>query len=304
MAGNVDLTQFLRRCRDRIDPESLGLPERGAYRRVPGLRREEVAQLAGVSTDYYIRLEQGRNITPSDSVLDAVADALRLDDAERTHLHDLVKAKPGRRARRAAPGVQRARPGLLRLLDSFNDHAAFILGKRGDILAINHLCRVLIADFDAMPYRERNLTRWIVLTPEARALYPDWEQIAAEMTAILRLAAGRYPDDARTAELVGELTMKSEHFRRWWDDHKVLTRTHGQKRFNHPLVGELTIDYQALTPPGEDGQTLFLYMPAPDRTSQEAWRLLADWNTPTAPDHNPEPDDSPSHSPSDDRSSL
>ncbi|TXS07950.1 helix-turn-helix transcriptional regulator, partial [Streptomyces sp. wa22] len=288
MAGNVDLTQFLRRCRDRIDPESLGLPERGAYRRVPGLRREEVAQLAGVSTDYYIRLEQGRNITPSDSVLDAVADALRLDDAERTHLHDLVKAKPGRRARRAAPGVQRARPGLLRLLDSFNDHAAFILGRRGDILAINHLCRVLIADFDAMPYRERNLTRWIVLTPEARALYPDWEQIAAEMTAILRLDAGRYPDDARTAELVGELTMKSEHFRRWWDDHKVLTRTHGQKRFNHPLVGELTIDYQALTPPGEDGQTLFLYMPAPDRTSQEAWRLLADWNTPTAPDHNPE----------------
>ncbi|MER6234284.1 helix-turn-helix transcriptional regulator [Streptomyces sp. NPDC001616] len=301
MAGNVDLTQFLRRCRDRIDPESLGLPERGAYRRVPGLRREEVAQLAGVSTDYYTRLEQGRSITPSDSVLDAIAEALRLDSAERTHLHDLVKTRPGRRARRAAPAVQRARPGLLRFLESFNDHAAFILGRRGDILATNHLCRVLIADFDAMPYRERNLTRWIVLAPEARALYVDWERIAAEMTAILRLDAGRHPDDARTAELVGELTMKSEHFRRWWDDHRVLTRTHGQKRFHHPLVGELTIDYQALNLPGEDDQTLFLYMPAGDRTSQEAWRLLADWNTP-APGRPQPADDAPS--PFDDRSSL
>ncbi|MFD5315673.1 helix-turn-helix transcriptional regulator [Streptomyces sp. NPDC127098] len=303
MAGNVDLSQFLRRCRDRVDPESVGLPPSGAYRRVPGLRREEVAQLAGVSADYYTRLEQGRDITPSDDVLDAVAQALRLDEAERSHLHDLVKVRPGRRARRAPPSVQRARPGLRRFVDSFHEHAAFVLGRRGDILATNHLCRILIADFDAMPYRERNLTRWIVLSPEARELYVDWARLAAEMTAILRLDAGRYPDDARTAELVGELTMKSEHFRRWWDDHRVLTRTHGQKRFNHPTVGALTIDYQALVPPGEEDQTLFLYMPAPDRASQEAWRLLADWNTP-AP-HRPEPDGAPRPpSPSDDRSSL
>ncbi|MCQ8187901.1 helix-turn-helix transcriptional regulator [Streptomyces rugosispiralis] len=302
MAGNVDLSQFLRRCRGRVDPQSVGLPERGAYRRVPGLRREEVAQLAGVSTDYYTRLEQGRNITPSDGVLDAVAGALRLDDAERAHLYDLVKARPGRRAGRTAPGVQRARPGLLRFLESFHEHAAFILGRRGDILATNHLCRVLIADFDAMPYRERNLTRWIVLSPEARELYADWERLAAEMTAILRLDAGRYPDDARTAELVGELTMKSTYFRGWWDDHRVLTRTHGQKRFNHPLVGELTIDYQALTPPGEEDQTLFLYMPAADRTSQEAWRLLADWNTP-APDRPRQDASARTPSASDDRNS-
>ncbi|MFJ4126518.1 helix-turn-helix transcriptional regulator [[Kitasatospora] papulosa] len=293
MAGN--LTRFLRRCRDRIDIESLGLPERSAYRRVPGLRRGGVVQLAGVSTDYSTRLEQGRSITPSDSVLDAIAEVLRLDGAERAHLYDLVKDRPGRRARRATPAVQRARPGLLRFLESFNDH------RRGDVLATNHLCRVLIADFDAMPYRERNLTRWIVLAPEACALYVDWEGIAAEMTAILRLDAGRHPDDARTAELVGELTMKSEHFCRWWDDHRVLTRTHGQKRFHHPLVGELTIDYQALNLPGEDDQTLFLYMPAEDRTSQEAWRLLADWNTP-APGRPQPADDAPS--PSDDRSSL
>jgi transcriptional regulator with XRE-family HTH domain len=289
MAGNMDLSQFLRRCRDRIDPESVDLPEHGAYRRVPGLRREEVARLAGVSSDYYTRLEQGRNITPSDSVLEAVAEALRLDDAEKEYLFDLVKARP-RLARGTPPTVQRARPGLLQFLDSFTDHAAFIVGRRGDILATNHLCRALMADFDAMPYRERNLTRWVLLSPEARELYVDWEQVAAEATAILRLDAGRHPDDTRTAELVGELTMKSEHFRHWWDDHRVLARTHGEKRFNHPLVGRLTITFQALAPPGDEDQTLFVSKPADDRTSREAWRLLADW---TAPGPEPDPGDAP-----------
>lgn len=192
MASNVDLSQFLRRCRARIAPESVGLPEGGAYRRVPGLRREEVAQLAGVSTDYYTRLEQGRNITPSDSVLNAIGEALRLDDAERAHLFDLAKPRPVK-TRGRAPAVQKARAGLLRFLDSFDNHAGFVLGRRGDVLATNHLCRALLADFDAMPYRERNLTRWIVLAPEARDLYADWEKIAAEMTAILRLDAGRHP---------------------------------------------------------------------------------------------------------------
>lgn len=277
MASNVDLSQFLRRCRARIAPESAGLPEGGAYRRVPGLRREEVARLAGVSTDSYARLEQGRNITPSDSVLEAISEALRLDDVERVHLFDLARPKPAK-ARRSAPAVQKARPGLRRFLDSIGDHSGFILGRRGDVLATNHLCRVLMADFDAMPYRERNLTRWIVLAPEAQELYVDWEKIAAEMTAILRLDAGRHPDDTRTAVLVGELTMKSEHFRRWWDDHKVLNRTFGQKRSRHPLVGPLTIDYQAFTMPGEEDQTLFLYIPAQDQASQEALRLLASWN--------------------------
>ncbi|MEU6787717.1 helix-turn-helix transcriptional regulator [Nonomuraea angiospora] len=281
MARNVDLGEFLRRCRAPICPESVGLPERGAYRRVPGLRREEVAQLAGVSTDYYPRLEQRRQISPSDSVLQAIAAALRLNDAERAHLFDLIRAKPVT-ARRSAPVVQRARPGLRRFLDSFTDHAAFILGRRGDVPATNHLCRVLLADFDAMPYRERNLTRWIILDEAARELYVDWETIAAEMTAILRLDAGRHPDDSRTAELVGELVgelaMKSEHFRRWWADHKVLDRTFGHKRFHHPLVGPLAIDYQAFTLPGESDQTVFLHMPAQDQVSQDAWRLLASWS--------------------------
>ncbi|MCI2420019.1 helix-turn-helix transcriptional regulator [Saccharopolyspora sp. K220] len=285
MPYNADLSDFLRSRRARIDPESVGLPERGAYRRVPGLRREEVAQLAGVSTDYYTRLEQGRQITPSGSVLDAIASALQLDTSERSHLFDLTRDRTAA-ARRQAPAVQKVRPGLRRLLDSYTDHAAFILGLRTDVLATNHLCRVLIADFDAMPRRERNLTRWMILDEAARELNTDWERIAAEATAMLRLDAGRYPDDTRTAELVGELTMKSESFRRWWADHKVLVRTFGQKRLRHPQVGDLTIDYQAFTMPGQDDQTLFVYLPAQDRQSQEAWRLLASWNAdPSAAEH-------------------
>jgi transcriptional regulator with XRE-family HTH domain len=206
MARNVELSEFLRRSRARITPESAGLPERGAYRRVPGLRREEVAHLAGVSTDYYTRLEQGRQITPSTGVLEAVASALRLDPAERAHLFDLAGSNSGS-ARRSAPVVQRVRPLVRRFLDSFTDQAGFILGRRTDVLATNHLARALLTDFEAMPARERNLARWILLDEAARSLYPDWEQIAAEMTAILRMDAGRHPDDTRTAELVGELAL-------------------------------------------------------------------------------------------------
>ncbi|MBE1588298.1 helix-turn-helix transcriptional regulator [Nonomuraea angiospora] len=273
MARNVDLSEFLRRCRARISPKSAGLPERGAYRRVPGLRREEVAQLAGVSTDYYTRLEQGRQISPTPGVLEAIAGALGMDDAERAHLFDLVRPQPA--ARRSPPQVQKVRSGLHRFLDSLTDQAAFVLGRRGDVLAANRLAKALLAG--AMPYRERNLTRWIILDPAARDLYVDWEKIASEMTAILRLDAGRHPDDTRTAELVGELSMKSEHFRRWWADHKVLNRSFGTKRFRHPVVGPLSIDYQAFTMPGTDDQTLFVYLPTDDQSSQDAWRLLASW---------------------------
>ncbi|MFE0629254.1 helix-turn-helix transcriptional regulator [Streptomyces sp. NPDC058864] len=278
MARNVELSEFLRQSRARITPESAGLPERGAYRRVPGLRREEVAQLAGVSTDYYTRLEQGRQISPSTGVLDAVAAALRLDAAERAHLFDLAGPRPGAARRRPAPAVQRVRPGMRRFLDSFVDQAAFVLGRRTDVLATNHLARALLADFDAMPVRARNLTRWILLDEAARSLYPDWEQVASEMTATLRLDAGRHPEDTRTAELVGELAVKSEHFRRWWADHKVFDRTHGNKRHHHPVVGDLTVEYQAFTMPGETDQTLFLYLPAQDQASQDAWKLLASWS--------------------------
>jgi hypothetical protein len=169
------------------------------------------------------------------------------------------------------------------MLDTWTDQPAFVLGRRGDVLATNALARALLADFDAMPYRDRNLTKWILLDPAARELYVDWAQIASEMVAILRLDAGAHPDDARTTELVGELTLKCPEFSKWWAQHKVLDRSWGHKRFHHPLVGPLEIDYEALHLPGDPDQTLFVYRaPDGDTRSAEALKLLASWNARTA----------------------
>lgn len=270
--------QYLRRRRSELQPADVGLTE-GASRRVKGLRREEVAGLAGLSADYYTRLEQGRNLSPSDSVLDALARALRLDPAGRAYLQHL--AHPTRGERREETAVQRVRPSMHAMLNGWTEQAAFVLGRRGDVLATNALTRALLADFDAMPYRERNLTRWILLDPSARELYLDWARIAAEMVAVLRLDAGAHPDDPRTTELVGELTVKSPEFAGWWSQRQVLLRTWGHKRFNHPVVGRLDIDYEALQLPGETDQTLFVYRaPDDDPHSQEAIRLLASWAAP------------------------
>lgn len=286
MALMPDFGEYLRRRRAELQPVDVDLPVT-AGRRVKGLRREEVAQLAGVSTDYYTRLEQGRDLSPSAAVLDALAAALELDDAGRAHLQHL--AHPARPARRQSRSVQRVRPTVQSMLDNWTDQPAFVLGRRGDVLASNALARALIADFDAMPYRERNLTRWILLDPAARDLYLDWAQIAAEMVAILRLDAGAHPDDPRTTELVGELTLNSPEFARWWSQHKVLDRTWGHKRFRHPIVGPLEIDYEALHLPGDPDQTLFVYRaPDGDQHSQQALRLLASWNATISTDDAPD----------------
>lgn len=271
--GADGLGDFLRASRAAVSPDDAGLPV-GPGRRVRGLRREEVARLAGVGVDYYTRLEQGRHSSPSETVVEALARALRLDDAGRAHLVDL--ARPHRR-RASPPSVQRVRPAVHQLLDSWVDHPAFVLGRRTDVLATNRLARALIADFDAMPVRERNKTRWTILDPAAREAYPDWEVVAAEVVGTLRLDAGRHPDDPRLGELVGELAVKSPEFRGWWADHRVDERTHGSKRMRHPLVGELTIHYEALALPGDDDQTLFVYSTEPSSPSAEALRLLAAW---------------------------
>jgi transcriptional regulator with XRE-family HTH domain len=273
--------EYLRQRRAELQPVDVGLPTT-PFRRVQGLRREEVAQLAGVSTDYYTRLEQGRDLSPSAAVLDALARALELDPAGRAHLQHL--AHPIRPARRRPTGIQRARPAVRSMLDSWADQPAFVLGRRGDVLATNALARALLADFDAMPYADRNLTKWILLDPAARELYVDWAQIASEMVAILRLDAGAHPDDRRTTELVGELILNSPEFPRWWAEHKVLDRTWGHKRFRHPVVGPLEIDYEALQLPGDPDQTLFVYRaPDGDTRSAEALKLLASWNAQTTP---------------------
>ncbi|MEV4561055.1 helix-turn-helix transcriptional regulator [Kitasatospora sp. NPDC049285] len=276
-----ELADFLRTRRARLAPEQAGLPADGRPRRVPGLRRDEVARLAGMSTEYYTRLEQGRATNPSEEVREALARALRLDAAEREHLADLL-ARPAV-ARRAPQSPQRVRPGLYLMLQTLESVPAFVIGRRTDVLAANRLAREVLTDFDALPATRRNLARYYLLEPEARERVGDWQRIAAETVAMLRLEAGRHPDDRRLADLVGELTLKSPEFSTWWHDHSVLRRTHGSKTYRHPLVGELRFSYESFAVPGDSEQTLCVYNPEPGSATAEALRLLADWTAPTAP---------------------
>lgn len=276
-----ELADFLKRARAAVDPARAGLPADDRVRRVPGLRREEVALLAGVSTDYYTRLEQGRRITPSSAVLDALARALNLDATGRAHLGDLV-GPPSPRKRRPAT-VQRVRPGLYQLLDSLEGSPAMILGRRTDVLATNRLARALIADFDRLPPRERNYARWMFLSPEARALFVDWDVQARTAVENLRLEVGSNPGDPTTQALVDELAAASDEFAQWWAQHRVYQRTYGSKRLRHPVVGELTVDYETFMMPGDPDQTLFVYTTEVGSPSREALNILNSW-TPAARD--------------------
>jgi transcriptional regulator with XRE-family HTH domain len=272
MGRQAELGEFLKSRRARIDPEALGVPNAGR-RRVPGLRREEVAQLAGVSMDYYVRLEQGRAAHPSESVLDAIARALELDDVERSHLHGL--ARPAQT--RPRPRPERVRPELRRLLDRLGGVPAFVLGRRMDILAWNRLAAALHADLDGLPPRERNIARLLFLDPASHDRYPEWRQVARETVGLLRRLAGRYPDDPRLAELIGELSMKSEPFRRWWAAGDVREKTHGRKLIRHPSVGELELDYETFALPDAPDQLLVTYTAAPGSPSETCLALLASW---------------------------
>jgi transcriptional regulator with XRE-family HTH domain len=271
VAVKEELREFLRSRRARLAPEAVGLDPGPGHRRVPGLRREELAQLAGVSVDYYVRLEQGRNTSVSTSVLDAIARALRLDDHETAHLFDLARPSA---ARRSQP--QRVRAGVRVLLDSL-ETPAFVLGRRLDVLATNRMARALLCDFDALPARERNHARWVFLNPDARERYADWEAVARDNVAVLRMDAGRHPDDDELSALIGELSIKSAEFAHWWAAHDVLRQTHGTKRYRHPVVGELTIFYEALPLPDDADQTLFVYSAEPGSPSSEALALLSSW---------------------------
>jgi transcriptional regulator with XRE-family HTH domain len=274
--GKTELRDFLRSRRARLTPEAAGLaPHRGG-RRVPGLRREEVAQLAGVSVDYYVRLERGRNLNVSEAVLDAVARALRLDDVERGHLFAL--ARPSRAQHRATP-PQRVRPGLYRVLDALGDIPALITGRRLDILAGNRMARALHTDFDALPHRERNMARYVFLDPAARKLYDDWPSVARSLVAILRVDAGRHPRDPQLAELIGDLSVRDDDFRRWWTDHDVLNNTHGTRLYHHPVVGNLTLDYEIFSPAGDEDQVIALHTAEPGSPSEQGLHQLARWVT-------------------------
>jgi transcriptional regulator with XRE-family HTH domain len=274
--ANRELADFLKRARSAVDPARAGLPADGRIRRVPGLRREEVALLAGVSTDYYTRLEQGRRITPSAAVLDAIARALDLGDTGRAHLGRLVGASPTRR--RSSRPVQRVRPGLYQLLDSLDGTPAMILGRRTDVLATNRAARVLFADFDAMPPRERNYARWMFTSEQARNLFADWSVQARTAVENLRLDFGGDPHDPAVIELVDELSAASAEFRMWWAKHRVFQRTYGTKRLRHPVVGDLSVDYETFTMPGDAEQTLFVYLAEAGSPSRDALNLLLSWS--------------------------
>lgn len=272
-----ELGVFLRRARASRDPEQTGLFPDRRVRRVPGLRREEVALLAGVSTDYYTRLEQGRQVTPSTQVMDALIRALDLDDAGQAYLRTLVNAA-GTPASRARPTVQRVRPGLYQLLDSLASQPALILGRRTDILASNTLARALFADFEAMPAKHRNYARWMLLDDDARSLFSDWEEQARNAVEALRLDAASLRNDLGQQQLIGELSLESSEFRQWWSAHRVHQRTHGTKRLHHPVVGELAVQFESLPLPGDASQVLYVYTAEPGSTSQEALTLLASWS--------------------------
>lgn len=244
--SSVELADFLRRARASVDPARVSLPADGRVRRVPGLRREEVAFLAGVSTDYYTRLEQGRDVHPSEAVLAAIGRALDLDRAGSAHLTNLA------RPRRATPPGQAAvmhipRVGLRQLVDALDRQPALVLDSRSEVLASNRLAHALFTDFAGLEPRERNFTRWLLLSDEARELFVDWSVQARVAVESLRLDVAAHANDPATWDLIDELRECSSEFRRWWEAHRVRQRTHGSMRIRHPRVGELTVAYETLS---------------------------------------------------------
>ncbi|MEU8751165.1 helix-turn-helix domain-containing protein [Streptomyces chartreusis] len=271
----AELSEFLRTRRARLKPEDVGLPDYGRHRRVPGLRREELAQLAGVSVAYYTRLEQGNGRNVSAEVLDAIARALRLSDAEHAHLTHL--AKPKRHKKKPVARTEQVRPVLRQLLDTIDGVPAYITGRRSDILAWNGMAAAVFGDWSELPAQERNWARLVFLRPEYRELFVEWDQKASDMVAFLRMDAGCHPDDPRLSALVGELSVKSEEFRRLWAIHDVKEKSYGVKRLRHPLVGELTLNFESFRLTDGTEQTLITYHPEPGSPSAEALRLLASW---------------------------
>jgi transcriptional regulator with XRE-family HTH domain len=294
MDNRKELREFLATRRDRLTPQQAGLPTYGGRRRVPGLRREEVALLAGVSVEYYTRLERGNASGVSESVLEALARALQLDEAERAHLFDLARGMDATARTRRRPAQQRVRPSMQQLLDAMTDVPAIVQNGRLDVLAANPLGRALYADLfdgvDALGGTRRvpNHARYTFLDPRAADFYPDWNRAAGDGVALLRAEAGRSPDDRVLTELIGELTTRSEQFSALWATHNVRWHTTGTKHFHHRFVGDLDLAYEAMELTADPGQTLLTYTAEPGSPSQQALRFLASWAT--SPDQAAAPD--------------
>lgn len=281
MDNRAEVREFLTTRRARITPESAGLPS-GTNRRVPGLRRSEVAMLADVSVEYYAKLERGAISGASAPVLDSVSRALQLDDTERAHLLDLARAADGipasGRGRRRAANPGSARPSLQWALSAITDGVAFVRNSRQEILATNALARAFYSPLIGDGGRVPNLARFQFLDPAARDFYPDWEQFAEGCVAIMRAEAGRDPHDKGLQDLVGELSLQSEVFRKAWAAHNVRTHGAGTKRFVHPVAGEMTLAYEELRVTAEPGHVLMIYTAEPGSTSAERLSFLASWS--------------------------
>jgi transcriptional regulator with XRE-family HTH domain len=283
----AEIREFLVSRRARITPEQVGLRVFGNSRRVKGLRREEVATLAGVSAEYYTRVERGSVTGVSESVLDGIAHALQLDEAEREHLTNLVRAAGSvGPAPRRPPTPKRVRPTVQRILDSMVLTPAFVVDSRLDVLAANRLGEALYAPIFANPIRPANQARFLFLDPQASGFWRDWAINADDAVALLRASAGRDPYDRRLTDLVGELATRSEDFRVRWASHNVRSYVTGAKRIHHPLVGDLELPFETSPVGAEPGQHLLMYTAEPDTRSHEALKILASWTTP-AQQHDP-----------------
>jgi hypothetical protein len=272
----AEVREFLSSRRARITPEKAGLPAYGGNRRVKGLRREEVAMLAGISVDYYVRMERGSLAGASESVLENVARALQLDEAEREHLFVLARAAgPGRRRRTSVPTSVRA--SVQQVLDAISDAPAWVRNDRHDVVATNDLARALYAPVLADPRRPANTTRFVYLDPAARDFFVDFDKVANDAAAMLRLQAGRNPHDRALIELVGELSTRSELFRERWASHDVQLHRSGRKRLRHPVIGQLDLDYESMELPSEPGLTLNIYTAPADSPTADALKMLASW---------------------------
>ena len=277
MDAKKEMREFLTTRRAKLAPEQAGLPVFGSTRRVPGLRREEVALLAGVSVDYYTRLERGNAGGASDTVLEALSRALQLDEAERAHLFDLARAVQPATASRRRPAPQQIRPGVQRMLDAMTGLPAFVRNGRLDILAANSLGYALYSEMYAGARRPVNTSRFVFLDPRAPGFYLDWEQVAKDSVAILRSEAGRDPHDRGLSDLVGELSTQSELFRTLWAAHNVRYHDTGVKRIHHPVVGDLTLTFETMSLTADPSLTMFAYSTEPGSKSEEALNLLGSW---------------------------
>ena len=278
-----ELREFLTTRRARVQPEDAGLPALSGRRRVAGLRREEVALLAGISVEYYTRLERGNAGGVSEEVLEGVVRALRLDEAERAHLYDLVRAVNTNRSPRRGPSQERVRTTVQQILDAMVGVPAYVRNGRLDVLATNGLGAALYSEVLDDPVRPPNVARFLFLNPRGLQFFLDWETIANDAVGILRAEAGRDPFDKRLTDLIGELSTRSDEFRVRWAAHDVKFHRTGTKRLHHPIVGDLVLAYEALDLPGDTGQRILAYTAEPGSASHQALQLLASWSATPEP---------------------